>query len=182
MIILITGASLTGKTLLAQRMLEEYRIPYVSIDHFKMGLIRSGKTYLTPEDDEALTDYLWPIVREMIKTAIENRQNLIVEGYYIPFDWRKDFDEQYLQSIRFVCLVMTDSFIDAHIDEIRDHNSDIETRLYDVDFTPKSLKEDNHYYINGFAQYGEQVMLIDTNYEDTIKTIIDYIDLSDNTI
>ncbi len=182
MIILITGASLTGKTLLAQRMLEEYRIPYVSIDHFKMGLIRSGKTDLTPEDDEALTDYLWPIVREMIKTAIENRQNLIVEGCYIPFDWRKDFEEQYLKSIRFVCLAMTDSFINANIDDIKNHASDIENRLYDVDFTSESLKEENHYYINGFAQYGEQVMLIDTNYEDTIKTIIDYIDLSDNTI
>ena len=151
MIILITGASHTGKTRLAQRMLEEYRIPYVSIDHLKMGLIRSGKIDLTPEDDEALTYYLWPIVREMIKTAIENRQNLIVEGCYIPFDWRKDFDEQYLKSIRFVCLAMTDSFIDAHIDEIRNHAPDIETRLYDVDFTSDSLKEDNHYYINGFA-------------------------------
>ena len=86
MIILITGASYTGKTLLAQQMLEEYRIPYVSIDHLKMGLIRSGKTDLTPEDDEVMTDYLWPIVREMIKTAIENRQDLIVEGCYIPFD------------------------------------------------------------------------------------------------
>ena len=155
MIILITGASLTGKTLLAQRMLEEYKMPYVSIDHLKMGLIRSGKTDLTPEDDEALTDYLWPIVREMIKTAIENRQNLIVEGCYIPFDWRKDFDEQYLQSIRFVCLAMTDSFIDAHTDDIKNHASDI-----------------NHYYINGFAQYGEPVMLIDTDYEDTIKSIL----------
>ena len=182
MIILITGASLTGKTRLAQRMLEEYKYPYLSIDHLKMGLIRSGKTTLTPEDDEALTDYLWPIVREMIKTAIENRQNLIVEGCYIPFDWRKDIEEQYLQSIRFVCLAMTDSFIDAHVNEIRNHASDIETRLYDVDISLESLKEDNHYYINGFAQYGEQVMLIDINYEDTIKTIIDYIDLSDNTI
>ena len=172
MIILITGASLTGKTLLAQRMLEEYKMPYVSIDHLKMGLIRSRKTDLTPEDDEALTDYLWPIVREMIKTAIENRQNLIVEGCYIPFDWRKDFDEQYLQSIRFVCLAMTDSFIDAHTDDIKNHASDIETRLYDVDFTLESLKEDNHYYINGFAQYGEPVMLIDTDYEDTIKSIL----------
>ena len=174
MIILVTGASLTGKTLLAQRMLEEYRIPYVSIDHLKMGLIRSGKTDLTPEDDEVMTDYLWPIVREMIKTASENRQNLIVEGSYIPFDWRKDFDEQYLPSIRFVCLAMTDSFIDAHTDDIKNHASDIETRLYDVDFTLESLKEDNHYYINGFAQYGEQVMLIDTHYEDMIHTI--YID------
>ena len=172
MIILITGASLTGKTRLAQQMLEEYGIPYVSIDHLKMGLIRSGMTDLTPEDDEALTDYLWPIVREMTKTAIENRQNLIVEGCYIPFDWRKDFEEQYLQTIRFVCLAMTDSFIDAHIDEIRNHASDIETRLYDRDIISESLKEDNHYYINGFAQYGEQVMLIDTNYEDTIKSIL----------
>jgi len=169
MIILITGASYSGKTLLAQRMLEEYRIPYVSIDHLKMGLIRSGMTSLTPEDDEALTDYLWPIVREMIKTAIENRQNLIVEGCYIPFDWRNDFDEQHLQSIRFICLAMTDCFIDAHIDDIKNHASDIETRLYDVNFTSESLKEDNHYYINGFAQYGEQVMLIDTDYENTIK-------------
>ena len=76
MIILITGASHTGKTLLAQRLLEEYKYPYLSIDHLKMGLIRSGQTSLTPEDDDALTEYLWPIVREMIKTAIENQQNL----------------------------------------------------------------------------------------------------------
>ena len=56
MIILITGASHTGKTLLAQRMLEKYKYPYLSIDHLKMGLIRSGNTDLTPEDDDALTD------------------------------------------------------------------------------------------------------------------------------
>lgn len=119
MIILITGASHTGKTLLAQRMLEEYKYPYLSIDHLKMGLIRSGNTSLTPEDDDALTDYLWPIVREMVKTAIENQQNLIVEGCYIPPNWRKNFDKQYLQSIRFICLAMTDEYIDTHFDEIR---------------------------------------------------------------
>ena len=96
MIILITGASHTGKTLLAQKMLEKYNYPYLSIDHLKMGLIRSGNTVLTPEDDDDLTEYLWPIVREIIKTVIENRQNLIVEGCYIPCNWRQDFDERYL--------------------------------------------------------------------------------------
>ena len=93
MIVLICGASHSGKTVLAQRLLEKYQFPYLSIDHLKMGLIRSQNTTLTPmSDDKALTDYLWPIVREMIKTAIENRQNLIIEGCYIPFDWKKDFD------------------------------------------------------------------------------------------
>lgn len=48
MIVIITGASHTGKTVLAQRMLEKYKYPYVSIDHLKMGLIRSGNTNLTP--------------------------------------------------------------------------------------------------------------------------------------
>ena len=75
MIIIITGASHTGKTVLAQRMLEKYKSSYLSIDHLKMGLIRSGNTHLTPEDDNRLTEYLWPIVREMIKTAIEKQQN-----------------------------------------------------------------------------------------------------------
>ena len=173
MIILITGASHTGKTLLAQRMLERYKYPYLSIDHLKMGLIRSGNTKLTPKDDEALTEYLWPIVCEIIKTAIENRQNLIVEGCYIPFDWRKDFGEQYLGSIKFVCLAMTDAFIDSHFDTIKNHSSDIEKRLYNMDHTAYSLKEDNHYYINGFIQSGEHVTLIDTNYEETIKSILE---------
>ena len=70
MIVLITGASHTGKTLLAQKLLEKYQYPYLSVDHLKMGLIRSKNTDLTPEDDNELVDYLWPVVREMIKTVI----------------------------------------------------------------------------------------------------------------
>ena len=173
MIILITGASHTGKTLLAQRMLEEYNYPYLSIDHLKMGLIRSGNTDLTPEDDEALTNYLWPILREIIKTTMENQQNLIVEGCYIPSDWRKDFDEKDLQSILFICLAMTDEYIDSHIDEIKNYSSEIEKRLYNTDISSDSLKADNHYYIDGFAQNGEQITLIDFDYEETINAILE---------
>ena len=161
----MTGASHTGKTLLAQRMLEKYHYPYLSIDHLKMGLIRSGNTDLTPEDDDELTSYLWPIVREMIKTAIENRQNLIVEGCYVPFNWRQDFDEQYLSSIRFICLAMTDEYIDTHFDEIKEHASDIETRLDDTSCTIQSLKADNQAYIQGCQENGEQVTLIETDWK-----------------
>lgn len=90
MIILIAGDTHTGKTLLAQRLLEYYKYPYLSIDHLKMGLIRSGQCGLSADSSDAeLTEYLWPIVREMIKTCIENSQNQIVEGCYIPFGWEK---------------------------------------------------------------------------------------------
>ena len=173
MVIIIAGASHVGKTYLAQRMLEKYKYPYFSIDHLKMGLIRSGITDLTPEDDDALTDYLWPIVREIIKTAIENEQNLIVEGCYIPFDWRDSFDEQYLPSIRFICLAMSDEYIDSHFEEIKSHSSDIETRLDDSCCTAGQLKQDNHRIIDGFQSNGEQITLITENFDDSIREVLD---------
>jgi gluconate kinase len=173
MIILITGASHTGKTLLAQKMLVKYHYPYLSIDHLKMGLIRSGNTELTPMDDEDLTGYLWPIIREIVKTAIENRQNLIVEGCYIPFCWRRDFDERYLPSIRFICLAMSERYIENHFSEIIRHESEIESRLVAADCTMKSLKADNQCIIDGFQSAGEQVVLIDSHYEKTIKGLLD---------
>lgn len=176
MVILITGASCTGKTQLAQRLLEKYKFPYLSIDHLKMGLIRSGNTHLTPEDDNALTDYLWPIVSEMIKTAIENRQNLIVEGCYVPVDWKRYFDESYLPSIRFICLAMTEHYIEAHYNDIEKYASTIESRLDDACCTIDNLKSSNKSYIQGFKRYGKQLVLIDDDYMKTITTVLDCID------
>jgi 2-phosphoglycerate kinase len=172
MIILITGASHTGKTLLAQRMLEKYSYPYLSVDHLKMGLIRSGSTPLTPEDDDELVGYLWPIVREIIKTAIENRQNLIVEGCYVPFDWRQDFDERYLPSIRFICLAMSEEYIDSHFARIKEHASDIEARLDDSYCTAEHMKRENRRVIEGYRAVGEQVAIITEEYEETIRRLV----------
>ena len=172
MIIIITGASHVGKTVLAQKMLEKYKYPYVSIDHIKMGLIRSGNTKLTPEDDDQLTDYLWPIVREMIKTAIENKQNMIVEGCYIPYDWRKDFNDEYLAEIRFICLAMTESYIDEHFSDIKEHGSDIEKRIDDSDCTKDYIKAENQKVMEGFRSVGEQIIVINDDYEKTLIEIL----------
>ena len=173
MIILITGASHTGKTLLAQRMLEKYRYPYLSIDHLKMGLIRSGYTALTPEDDDALTEYLWPVVREIVKTAVENKQNLIVEGCYIPSDWRKDFDERYLPFIRFICLAMTEEYIDRHFGEILAHESDIESRSVAGSCTIDDLKECNRWFIDTFGGAGEKIVLAEDDYDTIMEKLMD---------
>ena len=166
MIILIAGASHTGKTALAQKLLEKYQYPYLCIDHLKMGLIRSQNTVLTPmSDDGALTDYLWPIVREMIKTAIENKQNLIVEGCYIPFDWEKDFSAQYLRDIRYYCLIMSENYIRKHFDDIKKYASVIENRLNDEDCTLESVLEDNEKNRKLAEKHKVNTILIDEKYE-----------------
>lgn len=172
MIILIAGASHTGKTLLAQRLLETYHYPYLSIDHLKMGLIRSGQTALTPMDDEKLTDYLWPIVREMVKTAIENGQSLIVEGCYIPFDWKKDFAPEYLRQIRYRCLIMSRNYIENHFDDIRDHGSAIEQRLDDSGLRKESLIHDNEKNLISCQENGCDYLLLDDAYSIHLEEIV----------
>ena len=169
MVILIAGASHTGKTLLSQKLLEKYKIPYLSIDHLKMGLIRSGKTDLTPNDDDKLTPYLWDIVKEIIKTAVENSQNLIIEGMYIPFDWEKDFDEEYLKEIRFYCLVMSEDYIKNHFEDIKRHASAIENRLDDSELSMEWLLRDNGFNYEACKKYGCNCILIDDEYNADIE-------------
>ena len=172
MIVLLTGASHTGKTALAQRLLERYQYPYLSIDHLKMGLIRAGYTGLTPMSEEAeLTAYLWPVVREMIKTAIENKQHLIVEGCYVPFDWQKDFEEEYLRHIRAMWLVMTENYIYRHFDDIRTYASVIEDRVDDECCTIERLLEDNRNVAEQCKKHGIQPLMIDEGYQ--VNVILD---------
>lgn len=166
MIILITGASHTGKTALAQKLLEKYKYPCLSIDHLKMGLIRSKNTALTPlSDDDDLTAYLWPIVREMIKTVIENNQNLIVEGCYIPFDWKKDFEQEYLDNIKYYCLVMSENYIRNHFSDIKKFANVIENRLDDDDCTLESVLNDNEKTLTLAKKHNVNYVLIDEKYE-----------------
>ena len=169
MIVIITGASHTGKTFLAQKLLEKYKYPYLSIDHLKMGLIRSGYTKLTLENDKALTDYMWPIIREMIKTAIENKQNLIIEGAYIPFDWEKDFTKKYLEDIKYYCLVMSENYIKTHFDDIKKYANAIEKRLDDDWCTMESVLDDNAQFLALAKKYNTNFILIDDKYKVNIE-------------
>lgn len=165
MIILIAGASHTGKTLFAQKLLEKYKYPYLSVDHLKMGLIRAGYTNLTPmSDDNELTAYLWPVVREMIKTAIENKQNLIIEGCYIPFDYKNDFEPEYLENIEYYCLVMSEKYVRNHFDDIKKYANTIEDRLTD-DYTLEESLQDNEKTLKLAKKHGVDYTLIDDKYD-----------------
>ena len=166
MIILITGASHTGKTFLAQQLLERYNYPYLSIDHLKMGLIRSENTDLTPlSDDEDHTDYLWPIVCEIIKTAIENDQNLIVEGCYVPFDWKRYFTNDYLDKIRYYCLVMSEDYILNNFSKIKSYANVIENRQDDSYCTVETVLADNKQILYNVKKYDVNYILIDKEYD-----------------
>ena len=165
MVILISGSSHTGKTLLAQKLLEKYKFPYLSIDHLKMGLIRSKNTKLTVKDDEKLTKYLWKIIKEIIKTNIENNQNIIIEGCDIPFDWKNDFNKKYLKEIKYICLVMTEKYIRNNYDNIKMYENIIESRKKQEDIKIDELIKENKYNLDMCRKYGNEYVLIDDKYD-----------------
>lgn len=165
MIFLIAGSTHTGKTALAQKLVEKFHYSCMSLDHLKMGLIRSGYTELTPEDDDKMTGLLWPIVKEMIKTAIENEQNMILEGCYFPYDWDKYFEPDYREDIRYICLVMSEKYIENHYDDIRKYASLIEERLDDSDCTKEMLLRDNKMTLEQCKSHGCEYWLIDEQYD-----------------
>ena len=164
MVVLINGASCTGKTNLAQQLMEKYKIPYLSIDHIKMGLIRSGNTSLTPYDDEKLQPYLWNIIKEIIKTVIENNQNIIIEGAYIPFDYKKDFADKYLDKIKYICLAMTENYINKNYNLITNNADIIENRGAAFSIDKDFLISENKKYIENSRKYNLPIKLIDDTY------------------
>ena len=129
MIYLIGGSSHVGKTFFSQKLMEEIKVPYVSLDHIKMMFIRSGLTKLTPDDDYEMRYFLWPYMAEYIKTCIENKQSLIVEGCYIPETYRNAFPESYLENIRAVYITMSEDYLRRNADLVVGKASVIENRL-----------------------------------------------------
>lgn len=166
MVILIAGATHTGKTLFAQQLLEKFKYPYLSIDHLKMGLIRSGNTRLTPLSPmQSLTAYLWPIVRETAKTAIENCQNLIIEGCYIPYDYEKDFDDRYLSQIKSLWLIFSQSYLDQHFDSVLSYESVVEHRATAPVLLKAELAAASQRDLEACIKHGLPYVLIDGDYD-----------------
>ena len=163
MIYLLAGGTHTGKTHFALDLVRQHPMLCLSIDHLKMGLIRSGYTRLTPEQDEALTAYLWPVVREMVKTAVENGQDLLVEGCYIPFDWKDSFSEEYLQHIRYCCLIFSETYIAAHMADIRRYANTAERRQ-DDSLVKEELLAENADALAQCRRHSCKYLLIDKDY------------------
>ena len=165
MIYLIGGASHTGKTNLAQKLMVKYKIPYISMDHIKMGLVRTGLLPNYVEEDEKMLQVLWPVIREMIKTAVENDQNMIIEGCYIPYDWKEDFDEEYLEDIRCMFLVMAPEYIENRFEDIQKYASIIEDRGEDEDCTKEWILQINQECYEGCVEHGCEYKLIVDKYD-----------------
>ena len=178
MVILIAGASYTGKTLLAQNLLEIYKIPYLSIDQLKMGIYRSNSSCgFTPEsEDEIITEKLWPIIKGIIMTNIENNQNIIIEGCYFPGSI-DDLSKEYLDKTIFLYIIFSEQYITKNLsDKIIGNRNIIENRGYDFEGTIEKHILKNKNNKEKCTKNGIKYFEIEKNYEKEIKNIYKWIE------
>ena len=177
MVILIAGASYVGKTLLAQKLLEIYKMPYLSIDHLKMGIYRSGSDCgFNPEsDDEIITGKLRPIIKGIIMTNIENNQNLIIEGCYFP-ESIDDLSKEYLCKTIFLYIIFSEQYIIKNLsDKIIGNRNNIENRGYDFEGTIEKYILKNKNNKEKCTKNGIKYFEIEEDYEKEIKNIYEWI-------
>jgi 2-phosphoglycerate kinase len=179
MVILIGGVSCSGKTLMAQRLLEKYKIPYLSIDHLKMGLIRGNKycDFKATDSDASITDKLWPVIKGIIMTNIENNQHIIIEGCYIPPEQVKDFAPEYMSQIIPFYIGFSKNYIEEHmITGIIEHRSEIELKDYD-DYMNQENFIAMHTRLKEQCEKNDALFFeINENYEQEMKQVYAWID------
>jgi putative acetyltransferase len=179
MIILIGGESRTGKTLLAQKLMEKYKVPYLSMDHLKMGLYRGLKDerYHPEQASKPLGESMWPIVQAMIMTCVENSQSLIVEGCYILPHLINDFESQYMPHIIPVFLGFSESYIRQNYEsDILNYENVIEQRGGDIPEPMESYIQKNAWLKRECEKHSCDFYEIDDEYEGEIAQIMALID------
>ncbi|GKV68660.1 adenylate kinase [Sporosarcina sp. NCCP-2716] len=178
MIIILSAVGSTGKTVMAQRLLETYKIPYLSLDHLKMGLYRGEENCgFTPLDStEHIGDRLWPIVKGITMTAIENRQHLIIEGCYFLPHYLHDLDPFYLNEIIPVFMGFSEKYIRENYEgDIVTFRNAIEQRITPEERTLEEMIEEHGAFKTRCVQAGVPYFEISINYETETAEIDHYI-------
>ena len=174
MIVLIGGESHTGKTLMAQKLMEKYRIPYTSIDHIKMGIIRGYESCgFTPEDsDDKICRELWGVIKGIIDTVSENKQNIIIEGCYLP---PEKVCKMVSDNVIAFYIVFTKEYIENNFEDIIKYESVIEKRRYPEERGKEEFIKSNMRLKEGCMRFGVQFFEIREDYESEIVQAEKYV-------
>lgn len=174
MIILIGGESHTGKTILAQKLMEIYKIPYTSIDHIKMGMYRGYRDcgYTPTDSDDTISKKIWPVINGIIQTCIENCQDIILEGCYLPHEQVKEI---MIDDIIPLYLCFSESYIINNYINIINFENIIEKRMSSGDFDLDAYIKSNNDIRIKCENYSLPCFDIDQNYDKEIVKVYDYV-------
>jgi len=157
--------------------LEQLKMPYLSVDHLKMGLFHGwpGCGFHPEGDREATGAALWPVVKAMAMTAIENGQSMIIEGCYHSPAQIAEFEAGYAEHVIAFWMAFSRRYIEENYEKIKAFESAIERRENDDPNPEKLINESEALRALCLAQ-GARFFEIDGDYERAMRAIAVWVD------
>lgn len=123
MLYIVGGAPRAGKSILAQRMLDERKVAYFPTDTLMMGLANAmPQLGLKPNDSPSTrAPVMWPILRGMAVKILENGEDYLLEGDVLMPAHAVELRERFGSSVRscFIGYATVDSL--TKVRDIRRH-------------------------------------------------------------
>ncbi|MDB4293607.1 hypothetical protein N9954_09400 [Maribacter sp.] len=126
MIYIISGTSRSGKTLIAKKMMQEYKIPYVSLDWLVMGFTNGIPEYgihdkLWPNE---IAERFWDFLKAMLENMIWSESDYIIEGEAVLPELIHTLMNEHPDGIK-VCFVgYTNTSLSAKVKDVYSYSSD----------------------------------------------------------
>lgn len=129
MVILLGGASHSGKTFLYKKLIDKYKIPCTSLDHIKMGMICGCNDcgFSAADSDEIIAEKMWGFIEGFIKTCLENKQNTILEGCYFPCEKVRKL---LCDDLAVIFIILSKQYIIENFDKIIKYENVVEDRKF----------------------------------------------------
>jgi len=133
MIILISGASHTGKTMLAKRLCERYQIPYKNIEYIKQHMLLSADSdginvgNALESNKYVLSENVWFIVENIVRDGLEKGEGMVLDGNFLPPHRVRALDDVGVISMH---LIFTPEYIEKNYDVILKHRKE-ESSIHD---------------------------------------------------
>ena len=178
-IILIGGVGCTGKTTFAAQLMKKHAMPYFPVDYLMMGLTRSGLAnhFSATDTAELIGQELWPIVKAMVMTSIENKHSMVFEGFQLLPKYMATFEAAYQAHVVPLCLGFSNDYIDEHFTgSIANFRSQTEKRSFS-DERIQHMKSENAKMKIECAKYKIPFFEATSSYSEMINNALDYIEL-----
>ena len=120
MIYILTGIAKSGKSLVANRLIQKYSLPTFSTDYIMMMLVRGNKTLgIDPDgEDEIVANQLRPYINGLIQTMVENKVDYFIEGVHFNPDFARELLDKYPNDVKVLYLGYKDINVEDKINEL----------------------------------------------------------------
>ena len=153
MLYLISGASRSGKTMIAERILEQKNTPYISLDWLVMGFTNGMPEcgihdLLFPDD---IAQRLRGFLRAMCESILWQETDCVIEGEAILPELVSELLNKYPDKIKICFLGYTDISVDEKAASIQKYSTGA------TDWLSKKPDEYIHDHINNMVRHSRRI-------------------------